>query len=158
MRIVFCPCLVLVFLLTGCGLRVPTDPRGTLDAVRASQELTVGVSHAPPWTVVRGSRITGTEVDLVRTFAARLGADPRWVVGGAQHLVDQLEQGEIHLIIGGITTDTPWTTKVSPTRSYARSVDDEGKEHKHVMLVQFGENEFLSELERYLDERSGKLR
>lgn len=156
MRPIFSVCLLLAVLLSGCGM--PTDPRGTLENVRSSGELIVGVSPSPPWTVLERDSVTGSEVQLIEGFAARLGVRPRWVIGGEQHLVDQLANGQVHLVIGGITSDTPWTSKVAPTRSYATSEDPEGKQQQHVMLVRLGENRFLSELERYLDEQTGKLR
>lgn len=156
MRLIGCLCLVLALLTGGCG--IPTDPRDTLENVHNSGELVVGVSLSPPWAVLEGDAVTGSEAELVEGFAARLGVRPRWVVGGEQHLVDQLANSQVQLVIGGITSDTPWTSKAAPTRSYATSEDPEGKQQEHVMLVQLGENRFLSELERYLDEQTGKLR
>lgn len=151
-------CLLLTWLLTGCG-SIPADPRDTLEKVRSTGELVIGVSPAQPWTVVDGPEdVSGTEVDLARGFAERLGVRPRWVVGGEQSLVAELEDGSVHLLVGGFTSDTPWKTLTGPTRSYATTEDEQGRTQEHVLLAPLGENEFLSELERYLDERMGRLR
>lgn len=155
MRLLCSVCLLLMF-LTSCG--IPTDPRDTLENVRSSGELAVGVSASPPWTLVDGDSVSGSEVELVEGFAEHLGVRTRWVIGGEQHLVDQLEKGELQIVIGGITADTPWSRKAAPTRAYAESTAPDGKKLKHVMLVRLGENRFLGELERYLDVRTGKLR
>ena len=148
--------VLMLVLLAGCG--IPTDPRNTLDDVRRSGVVVVGASPAPPLVVLEGTTVTGGEAELAAGFAAHLDVRLRWVVGGEQHLVDQLGRGELQMIIGGITADTPWTSTTTPTRSYAESTDEDGRRHQHVMLVQSGENWFLSELERYLDHQTGKLR
>ena len=49
---------LLVPLLAGCGLKIPTDPEGTLDRVSGGT-LRAGISHNPPWTETG----TGTRPD-----------------------------------------------------------------------------------------------
>lgn len=156
MRVVALICLLLSLPLMACGT-IPTDPRGTLDNVRSRGELIVGVSPTPPWTTVEDlDRVGGSEVELVRGFANRLGVRPRWVVGGEQSLIAELEDGSLDLAIGGFTKDSPWAPLAGATRPYATTPDKKGEQQRHIMLVPMGENAFLSELERYLDERTGK--
>lgn len=85
----------------------------------------------------------------MRAWAAGLGARVEWRVGGEQPLTSALERGEIDLVIGGITADTPWTSHAAVTRPYATSEGSDGPQ-EHVMLAPMGENAFLVELERFL--------
>ena len=140
-------------LLAGCGLQIPTDPDGTLEEIRTSGELRVGVSPHPPFTTLPEEPDAlpgGTEVELVTGFAETVGAEPVWVVDGEESLVKDLEEGEIHLLVGGLTAKSPWAKHVALTRPYATTPED-GKQVDHVMAVVPGENALLSELERYLD-------
>ena len=139
----------LVALMSGRGITVPSDPDGTLDSVRGG-ELRVGVSPNADYTVVNGDDVSGTEPEAVRAFAATLDADVDWTIGSEQALVKKLENDEIDLLIAGITDDTPWVDKAGVSRAYAEHPGEDGRMEKHVMLVQLGENAFLSELERFL--------
>lgn len=140
-------------LLAGCGVQIPADPDGTLEAVRASGELTVGVSPHPPFTTLPQTPEGppgGSEVDLIAGFARSLDAEPVWVVGGEEDLAGQLEEGEIDVLIGGLTDTNPHLTSLGATRAYVTTPED-GEQVKHVMAVVPGENALLSALERYLD-------
>lgn len=140
-------------LLTGCGIDIPADPDGTLDTIIVSGELTVGVSPHPPFTTLPespGGPPGGTEVDLVTGFAESLDAEPVWVLGGEEELVRQLEEGEIHVLVGGLTDKNPHLTGTGTTRPYV-TTPEHGEQVKHVMAVVPGENALLSALERYLD-------
>lgn len=137
-------------LLAGCGMSLPTDPEGTLDRVRDGQ-LRVGVSTNAPWTeTFDEAEPAGIEPDLVRRFAATLNARIQWSEGGEQKLVDELERGNLDIVVGGLTKDTPWTEKVAVTAPYAEAVDRHGETHQHVMAAPPGENAFLLELEGFL--------
>jgi polar amino acid transport system substrate-binding protein len=137
-------------LAAGCGLTIPADPEKTLERVTGSM-LRVGVSPNPPLTDIRGAgEPSGTEVDLVREFASTLRAQVEWVVGGEQSLIAALERGELELVIGGFTSDTPWTEKAAISKPYGEMQDPEGKRKKLVMAAPMGENEFLLALEKFL--------
>ncbi|SFK46812.1 extracellular solute-binding protein, family 3 [Cellulomonas sp. KH9] len=136
--------------LAGCGVTVPTDPDGTLTAVRGG-ELRVGVSPHEPWTVVGPDGVpAGLEIDLVEGFAQTLDADVVWSTGGEEELVDDLERGELDLVVGGFSASSPWTSKAAVTVAYTTVTDADGKPEGHVMLTPMGENAFLVELERFL--------
>jgi polar amino acid transport system substrate-binding protein len=140
----------LYLLAAGCGLTIPADPENTLERVTGST-MRVGVSPNPPWTDISGAgKPTGTEVDLVREFAGTLQAQIEWVVGGEEPLIAALERGELQLVIGGFTSETPWTEKAAITKPYAETRDPEGKRKKLVMAAPMGENEFLLALEKFL--------
>lgn len=139
----------------GCGLEVPSDPDGTLDRVRSTGELRVGVSPHPPFTTLPeqpGGDPGGTEVELVEGFAQEQGAEPVYVVHGEEELVRLLQEGELDVMVGGLTSKTPWGKKhVATTRPYLTTREDD-KDVKHVIATVRGENALLSALERYLDE------
>ncbi|HSU02871.1 MAG TPA: transporter substrate-binding domain-containing protein [Nocardioides sp.] len=147
--------LAVALLLTGCGLSIPTDPDGTLDRVRSSEELRVGASPSGGWVEVTGAEAPGGhEARLVESFAEDLGVDVAWTVAGEEHLVTMLEDGELDLAVGGFTDSNAWVDKVGLTRPYAE-VDVDGSTEAHVMMVPMGENDLQSTLERWLDDHGG---
>lgn len=107
-RLVSSPVLLAVALaaaglLAACD--VPRDPEGTLERVRGGT-LRVGVADAPPW-VVAGEPPGGIEPELVRRFAAELGAEVVWRRGAAHELIAALERYELDLVVGGFTEGSP---------------------------------------------------
>ena len=135
--------------LSSCS-EFPADPDGTLDRVRGGT-LRVGVSHSPPYIDVRGDEPAGSEAELVREFAAGLGAGVQWTDGGEEFLMDSLHRGELDLVVGGLTDAAPWTDKAALTRPYAEIPDSRGEPRKHVLAAPLGENAFLSVLEEFLE-------
>jgi polar amino acid transport system substrate-binding protein len=150
---------LLAAVLSGCGVQIPTDPDGTLERVRSTGELRVGVSPHPPFTTLPSQPEEdpgGTEVDLVEGFASAQGAEAVYVVEGEEELVRLLDEGQLDVMVGGLTSKTPWAKKdVATTRPYLTTREN-GKDVKHVMAAVRGENALLSELERYLDEAVGR--
>lgn len=145
--------LLLLTDCTGCT-GFPADPDDTLERVRGV--LRVGVSPHDPWTRLAGvGEPSGTEPELVRRFAADLGAEVSWTPGGEEELMTQLEEGGLDLVVGGLTADTPWTDKAAITQPYAEARDDAGELRKHVMAAPLGENAFLLALEKFLLEKAG---
>jgi polar amino acid transport system substrate-binding protein len=141
---------VVAALLAGCGVTIPTDPEGTLERVTGGT-LRVGVSPNPPWTeVAQDAEPTGTEVGLVKEFAATLPAEVSWTVGGEEALVKGLEEGDLDLVIGGLTADTPWEKHVAVTMPYAEGTGPDGERIKLVMAAPPGENAYLLRLEKFL--------
>lgn len=141
---------LVVVMLAGCGITIPADPDGTLERV-SNGVLEVGVASHPPHTVTDGEQPAGTEVALVESFAASLDAEIAWTEGSEQSLVQLLEIGELDLVIGGISEQTPWSESAALTRPYAQGVLADGSTSGLVMLAPMGENAFLSALERHLD-------
>ena len=136
----------LAVLLSGCGaVRIPADPDGTLDRVRGGV-LRVGVSPHEPWTTLAADEPGGIEPDLMRGWAAGLSAQVVWTVGGEQALVQAMERGELDLVLGGITADTPGRTwPRSPSRSPPRTART-GRRSTWCWTP-MGENAFLAGLE-----------
>lgn len=147
---------VAVIGLAGCGgLTIPADPDGTLQAVSGG-ELRVGISPDPGLVTDRGpdgGTPTGSLPDLVEGFADSIDAQIEWTEGSEETLVGMLERGDLDLVAGGFTSDTPWIDKAGVTRGYPEIEGADGREI--VLLVPLGENAFLSAVERYLDEEVG---
>lgn len=106
--------LISVFLLAaGCD-RYPEDPQGSLEVAKL-HGLKVGVTH----TVLPGrGELPGREVDLIKGFADQLGTDIRWTQGSESHLLRILQEGELHLVLGGITSKSPWRTHLGLSKPY----------------------------------------
>lgn len=138
--------------LTGCGIQIPADPDGTLDRV-TSGVLRVGASANGDLVRIDDGEVSGSEAELVEEFADHLDARIDWTEGSEEALVRGLERGDLDLVIGGITDETPWTDRAGMSRPYAEVRDSEGATRKLVMLVPMGENAFLTELETFLTER-----
>jgi membrane-bound lytic murein transglycosylase MltF len=134
--------LLLCPAVAGCTLQVPTDPDGTLDQVRSSGVLRAGASPSPGRVEIDGDVPSGPEVSLVEGFADSVGAEVEWTVAGEEHLVSLLEDGSLDVAVGGFSDQNPWVARVALTRPYADT---------RVLMAPMGENELLSELERWLD-------
>ncbi len=136
-------------MLCGCGLQVPTDPGGSLDRI-TGDVLRAGASPDSDWVIVEGDDVSGRLVMLVEDFARMHDAEVEWVVGSEESLVRDLEEGRLHVAVGGMTADSPWMDRAGLTRSYPSDGRDGGREF--VMFVPLGENRLLAALERHLDE------
>jgi ABC-type amino acid transport substrate-binding protein len=154
-RIVLAGAMVVVFALSGCGLTMPTDPDGTLDTVRGGT-LRVGISANGNLTEVDGRSYSGSEVELVEEFADALDATIAWTAASEETLVRGLENGDIDVVIAGLTDTTPWVDMAGVTRPYREVTAEDGSTQKLVMLVPMGENAFLTELETFLTETNGQ--
>lgn len=139
-----------VLALTGCGT-YPADPGGTLERV-TDGTLRVGASENTGWVEFTGGGVQGADADLVKDFAASLGAEIEWVPGTEHVLAEELKHQQLDLVIGGLDDKTPWGQHGGLSRVYAESNDSRGSLHKHVMLVPLGENAFLLELDKFLME------
>jgi membrane-bound lytic murein transglycosylase MltF len=87
----------------------------------------------------------------VEGFARQIGAQIEWTVSGEEAVMTALQNGDLDLVAGGLTSQSPWTTHGAVTRDYAETTGPDGKSVKLVMAVPLGENQMLTELERYLD-------
>jgi polar amino acid transport system substrate-binding protein len=142
-------------LLSACGTiaALPADVDGTYD--RASDgNLVVGVSEHLPWVNVDDDtgEVTGIEADLLNSFARSINAEIEWHPGPESVLAEQIRDGEVDIVVGGLTTSAPWSSHMALTRSYA-TVEEENM----VMGVRLGENELLVALERHLAREHGEI-
>lgn len=145
--------MALSIVLAGCGLQIPSDPNGALERVTSTGVLRVGVSVSGDLARQSGDSFTGSEVELIEGFAREQGATVEWTPGNEETLVTLLEDGELDVVIGGMTDKTPWAQKAGITRGYPGIPSSDGR--PLVMLVPLGENRMLSTLEGYLDAEVG---
>jgi ABC-type amino acid transport substrate-binding protein len=103
----------------------PKDARGTMERVRAGERpLRVGWSPAEPW--VRGEAAAGRddagpvgiEPDLVRDWAASVGARVEWVPGGEAQLVRALGRNAVDIAVAGFSDTSPWGGRIGQTQPY----------------------------------------
>lgn len=140
-----------------CG-SLPHDADGTLDRARGGT-LVVGVSEHRPWTIIDDhGGIHGSEADLIRGFADRIGAEIEWRPAPESVLAGEVKEGRVDVMIGGLTADTPWSGEIAVTRPYTTVADGDGGREDMVMGVRQGENALLVELERHLAREHGELR
>lgn len=136
-------------LLAGCGLQVPSDPDGTLDRVTGAV-MHAGASPDAGLVDVSGEDVAGPLPELVEAFAKEHDAEVEWTVGSEESLVIGLERGKLDIVIGGMTTATPWADRAAVSRGYPEIPGSDGRDI--VLLVPPGENRLLSSLEAFLDE------
>lgn len=142
---------------SGCLGTFPNDAQGTLEQA-AQGELRVGVSENPPHTRVDpDGQVSGTEVDLITEYANGIGAEIQWSPGGENVLAEAMGAGELDIVIGGLSSDAPWTSDIALTRPYATIRAPDGSTKKLVMGVQPGENALMIDLELYLARQAGEL-
>lgn len=95
--------IAVVLSIVGCSF--PRDPMGTLERVQGG-EMRVGLTVNEPWTRM-DRRPSGVEVELVEDFAAEVDAETVYVRGTAPELLEAIKQGEVDVMVGGFTTDSP---------------------------------------------------
>ena len=127
-----------------CGL--PRDPDRTLERVRGGV-VRVGIAESRPWVIVTPNGAEGIEPTLVKAIADSLGVTIEWIRKGESELLTDLEERKLDLVIGGLTDDSPWKTKVALTKPF---YEDPSTKKKHVMAAPPGENAWLVFVERQL--------
>lgn len=110
--------IALILITASACSTLPRDPEETLEHVQQRHKIRVGLVENPPWVVHTPSEPAGVEVQLVRSFAQSLGANPEWFWGAEQHHMEALEHFELDLVIGGLEGTTPWSKTIGLTRSY----------------------------------------
>jgi polar amino acid transport system substrate-binding protein len=103
------------------GCQYPRDPDGTLNRVEGGV-MRVGVTEADPWVILEGDRpVGGVEVELARRFARDVGARIEWVQGSEEELVDAAKEGQVDLILAGLTSKSRWKKDVAFTRPFVET-------------------------------------
>ena len=138
--------LEVLVLMAGCG--IPRDPEKTSDRIASTHGLRVGVTDNGPWVSAQDAEPRGIEPDLVRQFAARIGAHVLWSRGSETALAQQLKHHELDLAIGGFDAKTPWKSSAGVSQPFAETADKK----KHVFLTAPGENRFILTLDTFLTE------
>lgn len=110
-------------LLQGCD-EFPRDAKRTLEEVRGGERaLRVGWTQAEPWVRaqpgLKGPE--GLEVELVRRWAASIGARVEWVSGSEAQLVRALQRHALDLAVGGFSDNAPWGSRIGQTQPYLKA-------------------------------------
>jgi hypothetical protein len=102
-RLAFCAALA----LAACG-RLPMDPDGTLDRIRSERRFRVGL-------IADGdSEVTPERQRLFLARVARAaGAAPLFKEGASEPLLIELEEGKLDLVIGPLSPESPWISRVA---------------------------------------------
>jgi ABC-type amino acid transport substrate-binding protein len=132
--------LLSAFLFAASRCDLPRDPHRTLDHVR-NHVLTVGVSEDPPYIIRKGDEAVGREADIIRDYAAGLGARVEWQWGSQERHFEALQKFHLDVVAGGVSPKTPWKKSAAVTRPFL---------HGQALAVPAGENGFLLNLERHL--------
>ena len=130
---------LLALLAIGCQ-GIPRDPKGTLDRIRTERTFRVGLIAPGP----DGPAATDHSV-LVSRLASRTGAEPRIEHGAAERLLEELEKGDLDLVIGDMSSDTPWGTRVTLLPPLAEEERD-GHTIALTVAARNGENAWITVL------------
>jgi ABC-type amino acid transport substrate-binding protein len=142
----YLPVILALSLLAACAM--PRDPEKTSDRIASAHELRVGVTDNDPWVSAQDAEPRGIEPDLVRQFAARIGAHVLWSRGSETALAQQLKNHELDLAVGGFDAKTPWKSIAGVSQPFAETSDKK----KHIFLAAPGENRFILTLDTFLAE------
>lgn len=122
--------------LVGCDT-LPRDPEGTVDRIRQSHTLAIGV--ASPF-------IPPEAAQLLRALAHENGATPNVRHGTLEPLIVDLDAGRLDIVIAQQSKRTPWNTLVAPGPPL--SVRGKGRDRlEWRALMKNGENRWIMRVE-----------
>lgn len=126
--------------LAGCD-RLPRDPDGTLDRVRSERSFRVGLIAAGD------APVGGAETKaFLGRVAAATGATPALKEGASEPLLIELEDGDLDLVVGPLSPESPWLGKVALLRPIGETL---APQHLLVTpIARNGENRWIMLLER----------
>ena len=113
-----CAVFVLSALLVA-GCQFPRDPEGTLNRVEGGT-MRVGIAVNEPWVRVEAGNPGGVEVKLIEGFARKLDARIDWTEGSEESLMKALKEGQLDVVLAGLTSKSPYKKEASLTRPYIK--------------------------------------
>ncbi|NJW51553.1 transporter substrate-binding domain-containing protein [Salinimicrobium oceani] len=138
--------ILLLFCLLLGSCTFPKDPEGSFEEAK-STGLKVGLVENPPYVIFEGKEASGSEVKMLREFAAREGLQLEFTRGSESELVKELHNYHLHIVAGGMEKKTIWKKKAGLSTPY---------DSRHVFLIPRGENKLLERLERYIFSKKKK--
>ncbi|HYJ81732.1 MAG TPA: hypothetical protein VEW26_02680 [Allosphingosinicella sp.] len=135
-RLVLCAALT----LAACD-RLPMDPDGTLDRVRAERRFRVGLIATGSAPVDRRP-----EAAFLARIARATGARPVVKHGASEPLLLDLEDGGLDLVIGPLSSESPWVQRVALLPSLGAVAG--AHEVLITPIARNGENRWIMLLER----------
>ncbi|MTI63877.1 transporter substrate-binding domain-containing protein [Methylophaga sp.] len=109
--------LILVTAVLTSACQFPSDANDTLKKVQDGA-LKVGVTENPPWVIRTKGGASGVEADMLLVFADKLNAEVEWHWGTETELMEALAQHQLHMVIGGLTLQSPLKKLVNFTEPY----------------------------------------
>jgi ABC-type amino acid transport substrate-binding protein len=138
--------LLLAASLAACS-DIPKDTEGSLEQIRETKTFRVGLIAGSQDGEGRGRR-------LIDAVASEAGATPAITTGAAEHLLTQLEEGELDLVVGTMANKSPWALKVHASKPLVPAA--ERAPTSLVALARNGENAWISLLHRQVERVRGK--
>jgi hypothetical protein len=134
-RLAFCAALT----LAACD-RLPMDPDGTLDRVRAERRFRVGL-------IATGDFPVGAErqAAFLARVARATGATPLLKKGASEPLLIELEEGGLDLVVGPLAPESPWVGRVALLEPIAET--GEPQPLALTAIARNGENRWIMLLE-----------
>ncbi|TDN94942.1 amino acid ABC transporter substrate-binding protein (PAAT family) [Salegentibacter sp. 24] len=124
----------------------PQDPQHSFKEAK-KEDLLVGITINPPFTIKEKDSFFGKEVRLIRKFAESENLSIQFMEGSESELVKKLEKFKLHLVIGGFEKKTIWKKKAGLSAPY---------DQKHVIMVPKGENRLLQKVETFIFHQKNK--
>lgn len=141
MRIILILCFLLIF---GSCDKIPSDANRSFEKSKENG-FAVGFTVNPPWILENNGMADGVEAEIIKGFARANDMKILWQHGSEQEMLKKLENKQLHAVLAGLTSDTPWKSrKIGLTRPYYKM-----KKEKRVIAIQQGENRLLYNLESY---------
>lgn len=135
--------LPIALALWGCD-RLPRDVEGTTERVMQTQQFRVGL-------VLDGQPPSERQQAFVQGVSDATSAWPFLVAGAAEPLLTKLEEGSLDVVVGSMSTKSPWRRKVHflpPLDGSAAARQPEAV----TAMVRNGENEWVALLHREAEE------
>jgi hypothetical protein len=106
--------LLAAMLMTAACDAMPADPDGTLQRIRGERRFRVGLI-APTLPPLAPERARA----FVQGLSRATGATATMEEGAAEALLTRLEEGELDLVLGEFSEQSPWAPKVTVTEPIA---------------------------------------
>jgi hypothetical protein len=127
-----------VLLLSACEA-LPCDPENTAKTVAQAKQFEVGI--------VAGTGQQTHIQQLLDEISRGTHARPRVSSGSAEELLQRVSEGNLDLVVGAFTKDSPWTTQVA----FGPPLRSSGPKDNRVELkaaMRNGENRWIMLVER----------
>ena len=111
--------LPLLLVVAACA-SPPLDPEGTLERVTGGT-IRAGITTQAPWSFFENGEPAGVEVELLEDLAQELDAQVEWVQGSEEDLIGAMDLGQLDVVIGGFTAESPWIEHAAMTHPYFTS-------------------------------------
>ena len=126
----------MLLMASGCS-DIPRDAAGTLDRVRQTGSLRVGMVSDTDRLPVEA------ESNLIAQLAHETGSRPAITRGSTEILLPKIEKGELDIVVGRFAPESPWSTRVTflPAPEH---MDAKKGEAASAVAVRNGENGWVT--------------